>query len=178
MIQLCRANIAENSTQGRAIGEIAMVEKQASTVNFFIAPQMLDARSQQIASAPHDAVHRVPLFQKQLAQIGAVLTGDSGNQRDFVRIVHTSRVSLATFALCFLERSGGRAFPYPADQPRQLKSAYQARNEKRSAAQAVAKVSRDKIGSPNRESRRGRRDESERLANTMDRRRQQRDLLE
>ena len=65
---------------------------------------MLDARSQQIASAPHDAVHRVPLFQKQLAQIGAVLTGDSGNQRDFVGILHTSRVSLATFALCFLER--------------------------------------------------------------------------
>ena len=27
MIQLCRANIAENSTQGRAIGEIAIVEK-------------------------------------------------------------------------------------------------------------------------------------------------------
>ena len=139
---------------------------------------MVDARSQQIAGAPHDSVHRVPLFQKQLAQIGAVLTADSGNQRDFVGIVHTSRVSLATFAFCFLERSGGRAFPYPADQPRQLKSAHQARNEKRSAAQAVAKVSRDKIGSPNRESRRGRRDESERLANTMDRRRQQRDLLE
>ena len=63
---------------------------------------MLDARSQQIASAPHDAVHRVPLFQKQFAQIGAVLTGDPGNQRDFVGIVHTSRVSLATFAFCFL----------------------------------------------------------------------------
>ena len=52
---------------------------------------MLDARSQQIASAPHDAVHRVPLFQKQLAQIGAVLTGDPGNQRDYVGILFDSK---------------------------------------------------------------------------------------
>src|SRR5438034_8971042 len=131
---------------------------------------MLDARSQQIAGAPHDSVHRVPLFQKQLAQIGAVLTGDPGNQRDFVGILHTSRVSLATFALCFLERSGGRAFPYPADQPRQLKSAHQARNEKSSAAQAPAKASREKIASPKRESRRGRRDEPEPLPSTKQRR--------
>ena len=53
---------------------------------------MVDAGSQEIASAPHDAVHRVHLFQKQFAQIGAILTGDPGNQRDFVAILHLSQI--------------------------------------------------------------------------------------
>src|SRR5947199_2392831 len=88
MIQLCRANIAENSTQGRAIGEIAIVEKQASTVNFFIAPQMLDARSQQIARAPHDSMHSVIFLQEQFRQIGTVLASDSGNQGNFLGLFH------------------------------------------------------------------------------------------
>jgi len=61
---------------------------------------MLDARSQQIASAPHDAVHRVSLFQKQLAQIRAVLTGDPGNQRDFVGILFDSKRSSKESLLC------------------------------------------------------------------------------
>src|SRR5439155_3883294 len=88
MIQLCRASIAENSTQGRAIGEIAIVEKQASTVNFFIAPQMLDARSQQIARAPHDSMHSVIFLQEQFRQIGTVLASDSGNQGNFLGLFH------------------------------------------------------------------------------------------
>ena len=49
---------------------------------------MVDARSQQIASAPHDAVHRVAPFQKQFGQIRAVLTGDPGNQGEFLGIFH------------------------------------------------------------------------------------------
>ena len=104
MIQFRRLNLGNNATESRAVVKIAIVQKEAATINFFIAPKMLDARSQQIASAPHDAVHGVPLFQKQLAQIGAVLTGDPSNQRDFVGILHTSRVSLVTFALCFRPR--------------------------------------------------------------------------
>jgi hypothetical protein len=76
------------------------VEKEAAFIQLCIAPKMLDARSQQIASAPHDAMHRVPLFQKQFAQIGAVLTGDPGNQRDFVGILHLCQIFRAklTFA--------------------------------------------------------------------------------
>src|SRR5205823_7509929 len=107
VIQFGRLNLGNDATESGAVGKIAIVEKEAVSIQLLIPPKMLDARSQQIASTPHDAVHRVPLFQKQLAQIGAVLTGDPGNQRDFVGILHTSRVSLATFALCFLERSGG-----------------------------------------------------------------------
>ena len=72
MIQFRRLNLGNNATESR--------------------PKMLDARSQQIASAPHNSVHRVPLFQKQFAQVGAVLTGDPGNQRDFVGILHLCQI--------------------------------------------------------------------------------------
>ena len=102
MIQFRRLNLGNNATESRAVVKIAIMEKEAASIQLLIPPKMLDARSQQIASAPHDAVHHVPLFQKQLAQIGAILTGDPGNQRDFVGIVHTSGVSVATSALFFL----------------------------------------------------------------------------
>src|SRR5437762_5810864 len=102
MIEFRRLYLGNNATESRAVVKIAIVEKEAVSIQLLIPSKMLDARSQQIASTPHDTVHRVPLFQKQLAQIGAVLTGDPVNQRDFVGILHTSHVSLVTFALCFL----------------------------------------------------------------------------
>src|SRR3954465_16004596 len=49
---------------------------------------MLDPRPQEMTSAPHDAMHRVPFFQKQFGQIGAVLSSDAGDQRAFVRTIH------------------------------------------------------------------------------------------
>ena len=95
MIQFPRLNLGNNATQSRAVVKIAIVEKEAASIQLLIPPKMLDARSQQIASAPHDAMHRVPLFQKQLAQIGAVLTRDPGNQRDFVGILHLCQILAA-----------------------------------------------------------------------------------
>lgn len=89
MIQFRWLNLGNNATESRAVVKIAIVEKEAASTDFLIPSKMLDARSQQVASAPHDAMHRIPLFQKQLAQIGAVLAGDPGNQRDFVGILHT-----------------------------------------------------------------------------------------
>ena len=91
MIQFRWLNLGNNATESRAVIKIAIVEKEASSIQLWIAPKMLDARSQQIASASHDAVHRVPLFQEQFGQIRAILTGDPGNQRDFVAISHPVR---------------------------------------------------------------------------------------
>ena len=104
VIQFHWLNIGNGTPESRAVGKIAIVEKEAASIQLLIPPKMLDARPQQITSAPHDAVHRVSFFQKQFAQIGAVLTGDPGNQRDFVGIIHTSRVLLATFVFCFYPR--------------------------------------------------------------------------
>src|SRR5207237_6876949 len=100
MIQLCRANIAENSTQRRAIGEIAIMEKQASIISSFIAPQMLNARSQQVARAPHDSMHSVIFLQEQFRQIGTILASYAGNQGNFLGHFHlrSNRV-LPSFAI-------------------------------------------------------------------------------
>src|SRR5215471_9397571 len=49
---------------------------------------MLDARSQQIARAPHDAMHSVIFLQEQFRQIGTVLASDSGNQSNFLGLFH------------------------------------------------------------------------------------------
>ena len=86
MIQFSRLNLGNNATESRAVVKIAIVRKKRRPYTFVIPPKMLDARSQQIARAPHDAMHRVPLCQKQLGQIRAILTGDPGNQRNFVGI--------------------------------------------------------------------------------------------
>jgi hypothetical protein len=50
--------------------------------------QMFYAGTKQIARAPDDSVNGVPFFQKQFSEVGAVLTGDAGNQRCFFIIVH------------------------------------------------------------------------------------------
>jgi hypothetical protein len=92
MIQFHRLNIGNNATESRAVGKIAIVEKQPAFIQPLIAPKMLYPGSQQIAGTPHNSVHRVSLFQKQLAQVGAVLTGDPGNQRDFVGLLHVSQI--------------------------------------------------------------------------------------
>jgi hypothetical protein len=44
---------------------------------------MLDARTEQVARAPHDPVNRITFLQEQLGQIRTVLSGNSGDQRDF-----------------------------------------------------------------------------------------------
>jgi hypothetical protein len=49
---------------------------------------MLDARSQQIARAPHDSMHGVTFLQEQFRQIGTVLASDSGNQGNFLGLFH------------------------------------------------------------------------------------------
>src|SRR5437762_11728377 len=49
---------------------------------------MFDARSQQIARAPHDSMHSVIFLQEQFRQIGTVLAGDSSNQSNFLGLFH------------------------------------------------------------------------------------------
>ena len=45
VIQFPRLNSGNDATQSAAVGEIAIVEKEAVAINFFIAPKVLDARS-------------------------------------------------------------------------------------------------------------------------------------
>src|SRR3981081_2854645 len=62
------------------------MQEHLLTVNLFIAAQVLDARSQQIARSTNDAVNGVTLFQKELREIRAVLPCDTSDERNFLHV--------------------------------------------------------------------------------------------
>jgi arylsulfate sulfotransferase len=93
MINLARLHFAKNPSQGRRVGQIAIVQKQTLVVDLGVAPQMLDPRAEKITRPPHDPVDRIALSQKQLGQIRAVLSGDTRNQRDLV-VTHGDDLSM------------------------------------------------------------------------------------
>ena len=49
-------------------------------VDGFVRAQMFDARTQQVARPPNDAVHGVTFRQQQFGEIGTILTGDAGDE--------------------------------------------------------------------------------------------------
>ena len=73
-------HFGKNPPQSRAIGKIPVMQKKAFLVDIFVAPQMLNARAEQVAGSPNDPVNLVTFLQQQLGQIGSILTGDAGNQ--------------------------------------------------------------------------------------------------
>src|SRR6202022_5020758 len=80
VIKLARTDFAKNAAQCRRVRQIAVMEKQTLAVDLFVAPQMLNPRTEQIARPADDSMNRVALFQKQLSQIRAVLPGDAGDE--------------------------------------------------------------------------------------------------
>jgi hypothetical protein len=62
------------------------MEKQTAVVNRLVTSQMLNTRSEEIASTAHDPVDGVILLQEQIGQIRSILSGDSGDQRDSLLI--------------------------------------------------------------------------------------------
>ena len=67
------------------------MEKQTLAVDLFVAPQMLDPRTQQIARPADDSMNGVAFFQKQLGQIRAVLAGDAGDE-SYPFVTHRSEL--------------------------------------------------------------------------------------
>ena len=64
------------------------MQKQSVPVNLVIAPEMFDARAEQIARPANDSVNNVILFQKQLGKIRAILAGNTRDQSDLIVILH------------------------------------------------------------------------------------------
>ena len=50
-----------------------------------ILVQVIDAIGIEIGSATLDAMHFIPLLQEELGKVGAVLTGNAGDQSSFQR---------------------------------------------------------------------------------------------
>lgn len=59
------------------------MQKKPDVLFVAVPVKMVDAAGVEGARPADDAVHFISLLQKELAQIGAVLAGDSGNQGFF-----------------------------------------------------------------------------------------------
>jgi hypothetical protein len=56
------------------------MQEETLIVDVFGAPQMFDARAQQVAGSPNNSMNRVPFFEKQFRQVRAILAGDAGDE--------------------------------------------------------------------------------------------------
>jgi hypothetical protein len=61
------------------------VEDQAPVLFVRILVEVVDAAGVEGRRAPDHAVHFVAFVEKELREVGAVLTGDAGDQRTFRR---------------------------------------------------------------------------------------------
>src|SRR5439155_12675294 len=64
------------------VGHVAVVQDEAAIRHVRVLIEMVDPFGVEQGSAPLDAVHHIALAEEKFGQIGAVLAGDSGDQRD------------------------------------------------------------------------------------------------
>ena len=83
MIDLRGLHPGKNAAQRRAIGQIAVMEKELVTINGLIGAQMFDPGAEQVACSPNDTVNGVAFGEEQLGEVRAVLTGDTGDKCAF-----------------------------------------------------------------------------------------------
>ena len=69
-----------DANQVRRIGHIAVMEKERDALLVGVPVQVVDPLRIEKAAAPLQAVHLIPFRQQQFRQVGAVLSGDSGDE--------------------------------------------------------------------------------------------------
>src|SRR5258706_15048623 len=65
------------------IGHVAVMKDEPAIRDVRVLKDMVDPLGIEQGSAPLDTVHHIALVEEKLGQIGAVLPGDPGDQRDF-----------------------------------------------------------------------------------------------
>jgi hypothetical protein len=64
------------------------MQEKTFVVNVFVAPQMFDARAQEIARSPNNTMDGVPFSEKQFRKVRTILAGDAGYQRSLWVSIH------------------------------------------------------------------------------------------
>ena len=83
VVDLVGLNLLHHVNQAGGIRHVAVVKHQAPLFLVGVLIQVVDAVGIQQGSAALDAMHFVPLFEQELGEIGAILTGDAGDQSSF-----------------------------------------------------------------------------------------------
>ena len=97
VVDLIRLRLLHDADQIGGIGQVAVVQVQANATVMRILVEMIDAIGIERGGPAFDAVNLVALLQQQLRQVGAVLAGDTGDQRSLH--VTQSGLSIINFIL-------------------------------------------------------------------------------
>ena len=83
VVDFVRLHLLDHVDQAGGVRHVAVVKHQAALFLVGILVEVVDAVGVQQGSAALDAMHFIPLFQKEFGEIGAILTGDAGDQSSF-----------------------------------------------------------------------------------------------
>jgi hypothetical protein len=84
VVDLVGADALDQPGQRRGVGHVAVMQRERAVALRAGIEQMLDAGGVAARGAAHEAMYAVVLRQQQLGEIGAVLSGDAGNERDLL----------------------------------------------------------------------------------------------
>jgi hypothetical protein len=80
VVDLIRLHLLDDPDQVGAVGEVAVVQREAGIALMWVLVEVVDPGGVEAAGPPLDAVHAVALLQQQFGQVAAVLACDAGNQ--------------------------------------------------------------------------------------------------
>ena len=83
VVDLVGPHLGHDAQQAAGIGHVAVVQRERQAGLVRLVEEMIDAVGIEQRRPPLDAVDRVALAQQELGEIGAVLPGNAGDQRDF-----------------------------------------------------------------------------------------------
>ena len=99
VVDLRGANLADDPRQATSVGHVAVVENQPRRGAEGLTAEVLEALGPGRTRTPHDAVNFIALGDEELRQIGAILSGDPGDdralQRDTLRDLEADPVTRA-----------------------------------------------------------------------------------
>jgi hypothetical protein len=82
VVDLGRPDLLHKPDQVGGIRHVAIVQQERHIAGVRVLVEMIDPRGIERGRPPLDAVHRVAEAEQIFGEIGAVLTGDAGNERN------------------------------------------------------------------------------------------------
>ena len=80
VVNLVRAHFAHQLAEVVGVAEVAVVQLELAVLGVRVLIDAVDAAGIERRGAPDDAVHFVALAEKELGEVGTILTGDTGDQ--------------------------------------------------------------------------------------------------
>ena len=108
IVDLVGLGLLDQADQVGGVGQVAVVQEEACLVLVRVGVEMVDPAGVERRGAPLDAVHDVALGQQKRREIGAVLAGDAGDQRDLPHHASLDCDSTETTRLIRLHGHRGR----------------------------------------------------------------------